>query len=163
MLVACSGEEYGAPERLPVDEGAVLSPQNPYAVSKAAVDLLGGLYNDAHGISTVRTRAFNHAGPGQSDDYVVSAFARQIAEAEAAGSDSVELVTGNLEPRRDFTDVRDVVRAYWLLLEGGEPGVYNVVQRRCDIHRGYPRGPRRPLVAGGAAANRPAAGCDRTR
>jgi GDP-4-dehydro-6-deoxy-D-mannose reductase len=125
-LLACSGEEYGAPESLPVDEHARLSPQNPYAVSKAAVDLLGGMYNDAHGISTVRTRAFNHAGPGQSDDYVVSAFARQIAEAEAAGCDEVELVTGNLEPRRDFTDVRDVVRAYWLLLERGEPGTYNI-------------------------------------
>jgi GDP-4-dehydro-6-deoxy-D-mannose reductase len=126
VLVACSGEEYGAPDRLPVDERAVLSPQNPYAVSKAAVDLLGGVYNDAHGLSTVRTRAFNHAGPGQSDEYVVSAFARQIAEAEAAGRDSVELVTGNLEPRRDFTDVRDVVRAYWLALDRGESGVYNV-------------------------------------
>ena len=126
VLLACSGEEYGAPEGLPVDEHARLSPQNPYAVSKAAVDLLGGMYNDAHGVSTVRTRAFNHAGPGQSDDYVVSAFARQIAEAETAGREEVELVTGNLEPRRDFTDVRDVVRAYWLLLERGQPGAYNV-------------------------------------
>ena len=126
VLVACSGEEYGAPESLPVDEHARLSPQNPYAVSKAAVDLLGGMYNDAHGLITVRTRAFNHAGPGQSDDYVVSTFARQIAEAEAAGRDSIELLTGNLEPRRDFTDVRDVVRAYWLALDRGEPEVYNV-------------------------------------
>jgi GDP-4-dehydro-6-deoxy-D-mannose reductase len=126
VLVACSGEEYGAPERLPVDERAELRPQNPYAVSKAAVDLLAGQYRDAHGLHMVRTRAFNHAGPGQSDDYVVSAFARQIAEAEATGRDSVEIVTGNLEPRRDFTDVRDVVRGYWLALERADPDVYNV-------------------------------------
>src|SRR2546423_673953 len=71
-------------------------------------------------------RAFNHAGPGQSDEYVVPAFARQIAEAEAEGRQSVELLTGDLRPRRDFTDVRDVVRAYWLLLERAPAGAYNV-------------------------------------
>ena len=77
-------------------------------------------------------RAFNHAGPGQSDAYVVSKFARQIAEAEAAGraGEPVEIVTGNLHVRRDFTDVRDVVRAYWLALERADPGVYNVCSGR---------------------------------
>jgi GDP-4-dehydro-6-deoxy-D-mannose reductase len=74
----------------------------------------------------VRTRAFNHAGPGQDDRYVVAAFARQIAEAEAEGREMLELATGDLRPRRDFTDVRDVVRAYRLALEQGDPGVYNV-------------------------------------
>jgi GDP-4-dehydro-6-deoxy-D-mannose reductase len=128
VLVAGSGEQYGpvAADRLPVAEEEPLRPQNPYAVSKAAADLLAGFYADAHGMRVVRTRAFNHAGPGQSDAYVVAAFARQIAEAERAGAPELVIGTGNLEPRRDFTDVRDVVRAYWLLAERGEPGIFNV-------------------------------------
>jgi GDP-4-dehydro-6-deoxy-D-mannose reductase len=132
LLVACSGEEYGPPERLPVGEDHPLRPQNPYALSKAAVDLAAGFYADAHGLEIVRTRAFNHAGPGQSDTYVVSSFARQIAEAEAAGSSEVEIVTGNLAPRRDFTDVRDVVRAYRLALARAEPGACNVCSGRSS-------------------------------
>ena len=128
VVIAGSGEQYGpVPEdRLPVTEDEPPRPQNPYAVSKAAADLLGGFYADAHGLRVVRARAFNHAGPGQSDAYVVSAFARQIAEAERDGHPELVLETGNLEPRRDFTDVRDVVRAYWLLAERGEPGIFNV-------------------------------------
>jgi GDP-4-dehydro-6-deoxy-D-mannose reductase len=83
VLVACSGETYGPvpAERLPVTEAEPLRPQNPYAVSKAAVDLLAGFYADARGLDIVRTRPFNHCGPGQSDAFVVAAFARQIAEA----------------------------------------------------------------------------------
>ena len=126
VLIACSGEEYGPPEGVPVDETAPLRPQNPYAVSKAAADLLAGFYADARGLDVVRTRAFNHCGPGQGDAYVVAAFARQIAAAEAEGRPSVTLETGDLRPRRDFTDVRDVVRAYWLALERANAGVYNV-------------------------------------
>lgn len=126
VLVAGSGEIYGPPQSLPVDETHELRPQNPYAVSKAATDLLAGFHADAHDQRVFRTRAFNHFGPGQSDIYVVSAFARQIAEAEAAGADPVVVRTGNLESKRDFTDVRDVVRAYVLLLESGEPGAYNI-------------------------------------
>lgn len=126
VLVAGSGEVYGPPERLPVDEAHPLRPQNPYAVSKAAADLAAGFYADVHGMAVVRTRSFNHAGPGQADAYVVAAFARQIAEAEARGGSRAEIVTGNLEARRDFTDVRDVVRAYWLLLARGEAGAFNV-------------------------------------
>jgi GDP-4-dehydro-6-deoxy-D-mannose reductase len=128
VLHAGSGEQYGpVPEaRLPVTEDEPLRPQNPYAVSKSAADLLAGFYADAHGMRVVRTRAFNHAGPGQSDAYVVSAFAKQIAEAERAGLSELVVETGNLAPKRDFTDVRDVVRAYWLALERGEPAIYNV-------------------------------------
>jgi GDP-4-dehydro-6-deoxy-D-mannose reductase len=133
VLVSCSGEEYGPPARLPVDEDHPLRPQNPYAVSKAAVDLAAAFYADAHGLRITRTRAFNHCGPGQSDAYVVSSFARQIAEAEAAGRSEVEIVTGNLAPRRDFTDVRDVVKAYRLALEHAEPGVYNVCSGRSSV------------------------------
>jgi GDP-4-dehydro-6-deoxy-D-mannose reductase len=128
VLVACSGEAYGPvpPERLPVTEAEPLRPQNPYAVSKAAADLLAGFYADARGVDVVRTRAFNHCGPGQSDSFVVAAFARQIAAAEAEGHSSVTLETGDLRPRRDFTDVRDVVRGYWLALERARAGTYNV-------------------------------------
>jgi GDP-4-dehydro-6-deoxy-D-mannose reductase len=129
VLLAGSGEVYGAPERLPVDESAPLAPQNPYAVSKAACDLLGGQYADAHGLKVVRTRAFNHAGPGQSDLYVVGALARQVAEAEAGGLSEVVVRTGNPDSRRDFTDVRDVVRAY-ALARDLPPGPYNVCSGR---------------------------------
>jgi GDP-4-dehydro-6-deoxy-D-mannose reductase len=123
-----SGEQYGPvpAERLPVDEREPLRPQNPYAASKAASELVASFYADAHGLRIVRARAFNHAGPGQSDAYVVSAFARQIAEAERAGHTELTVATGDLRPRRDFTDVRDVVRAYRLLAERGEAGVFNV-------------------------------------
>jgi GDP-4-dehydro-6-deoxy-D-mannose reductase len=129
LLVACSGEEYGRPVDLPMTEEHPLRPQNPYASSKAMSDLLAGFYADGQGLRVVRTRAFNHAGPGQSDTYVVSSFARQIAEAEASqqADGRVVVATGNAEARRDFSDVRDVVRAYWMLaVERGEAGVFNV-------------------------------------
>jgi GDP-4-dehydro-6-deoxy-D-mannose reductase len=121
VVVASSGEVYGPPERLPVDEAARLRPQSPYAVSKASADLLAGLYADAHGLAIVRARAFNHAGPGQGDAYALSSFARQAA----AGATTIR--TGRPDTRRDYTDVRDVVRAYRLLAACGEAGgVYNV-------------------------------------
>jgi GDP-4-dehydro-6-deoxy-D-mannose reductase len=129
VLVACSGEEYGRPLDLPMTEEHPLRPQNPYATSKAMTDLLAGFYADAHRLSVVRTRAFNHAGPGQSDTYVVSSFARQIAEAEASqpADGRVVVATGNADARRDFSDVRDVVRAYWALaVDHSEPGAFNV-------------------------------------
>jgi GDP-4-dehydro-6-deoxy-D-mannose reductase len=129
ILLAGSGEIYGAPERLPVTEEAPLRPQNPYAVSKAASDLLGGQYADAHGLRVVRTRSFNHAGPGQSEEYVVGTLTRQVAEAELAGWEEVVLRVGNLEAARDFTDVRDVVRAY-VALVGLPAGPYNVCSGR---------------------------------
>ena len=119
VLVAGSAEMYGPAEHV-ITEDEPPRPQNPYAVSKAAADGLAGFFADAHGIHVVRARAFNHAGPGQSDRYVVGTLARQIA----AGA--TEVVTGDLRPRRDFTDVRDVVRAYVLLLEHAAPGAYNV-------------------------------------
>jgi GDP-4-dehydro-6-deoxy-D-mannose reductase len=132
VLAACSGEEYGAPERLPVAEDHPLRPQNPYAASKAMTDVLAGFYADAHGVRVVRTRAFNHTGPGQSDTYVVSSFARQIAEAEAAEPEDgrAVILTGNADARRDFSDVRDIARAYWLALEHAEPDVFNL----CSGH-----------------------------
>jgi GDP-4-dehydro-6-deoxy-D-mannose reductase len=131
VLVAGSGEEYGPPESLPVTEDAPLRPQNPYAVSKASAGLLAAMYADAHGLGVVRARAFNHAGPGQSPAYVISSLARQVAAGLAAGDDPIRLVSGNPLARRDFTDVRDVVRAYRLLALRAEPGVYNVCSGRA--------------------------------
>lgn len=134
LLLACSGEEYGVPERLPVDEEHPLRPRNPYAVSKASVDTAAGFYADAYGLRVVRTRAFNHAGPGQTDTYVISALARQVAEAEARSHDErVEISMGNPHVSRDFTDVRDVVRAYRLALERCDPGAYNVCSGEATL------------------------------
>ena len=132
VLVAGSGEQYGPPDpgRLPVTEDEPFRPQNPYAVSKCAADLVAGFYADVRGLEVVRTRSFNHAGPGQHERYVVSSFARQIALAEAEGRDAVSVRTGDTRPRRDFTDVRDVARAYWLALERAPAGAYNVCSGR---------------------------------
>jgi GDP-4-dehydro-6-deoxy-D-mannose reductase len=124
VVLASSGEIYGPPERLPMTEAEQLRPQNPYAVSKAACDLLAGQYADAHALRVVRVRAFNQAGPGQSDVFVVGTITRQVAEALAAGSDEVVIRTGNPDSARDFTDVRDTVRAYIAATEL-PAGVYN--------------------------------------
>ncbi len=135
VVAVASGEVYGPPERLPVGETAPLRPQNPYAVSKASADLLAGFYADAHGVRVIRARAFNHAGPGQAPVYAIASFARQFATAVDAGENPVRIVTGNPDTRRDFTDVRDVVRAYRLLAERAEPGVYNICSGRTASSR----------------------------
>lgn len=129
IVVASSGEVYGAPagpDELPVKETNPLRPTNPYALSKAAQDLMGYQYFSSYGMAIVRARPFNHLGPGQSADFVAPAFAQQVVEAEQGLREPVVRV-GNLEAMRDFTDVRDVVRAYHLLALQGEPGeVYNI-------------------------------------
>jgi GDP-4-dehydro-6-deoxy-D-mannose reductase len=130
VVVVASSEVYGPPAQLPVDESAPLRPQNPYAVSKASADLLAGFFADAHGLRVLRARAFNHAGPGQEPIYAIASFARQIAAGLVAGEDPVRVVTGNPDARRDYTDVRDVVRAYRALADAAEPGVYNVCSGR---------------------------------
>ena len=130
VVLVGSGEVYGPPERLPIEEGAPLRPQNPYAVSKAACDLLAGQYADAFGLRIVRMRPFNHAGPGQSEAYVVGTLTRQVAEAEAAGARQALLLTGNPDSARDFCDVRDVVRAYVAAAEL-DGGVFNVASGRA--------------------------------
>jgi len=134
VVVTSSGEVYGPPERLPVDESAALRPQNPYAVSKAACDLLAGQYADSYGLHVVRLRAFNQAGPGQSDAYVVGTIARQIAQAEASGASEAVVCTGNPDSSRDFTDVRDSARAH-LAAAAAPPGVYNVCSGRSATVR----------------------------
>ncbi len=122
FLLACSSEEYGPPVVVPTTEEEVLKPANPYAVSKASCDLLGGLYASAHGLRVIRARAFNHSGPGQEPVYAIASFAQQVA----LGGDPVRVITGNPDTRRDYTDVRDVVRAYRQLAAHGEPGIFNV-------------------------------------
>jgi len=128
VLVVSSNEVYGLvePENLPTDETAPFRPENPYGVSKVVQDLLAWQYFRGYGLSVVRVRPFNHIGPRQKPAFVAAAFAQQIAEIEAGLRPPV-IKVGNLETRRDFTDVRDVVRAYWLALTQGTAGdVYNV-------------------------------------
>ena len=116
IVVVGSADIYGdvPSDQLPINEQQPFRPRNPYAVSKATQDMLGLQYFLSYDMRIVRVRPFNHIGPGQSDRFVVSSLARQIAEIEAGGADPVLLV-GNLEARRDFLDVRDVVRAYRLV------------------------------------------------
>lgn len=126
--IAGSSEEYGLvlPEEAPIKETNPLRPLSPYAVSKVAQDLLGYQYHQSFGLRTVRTRAFNHEGPRRGEVFVTSNFAKQIALIEA-GLQPPVIEVGNLTARRDWHDVRDTVRAYWLAAELGEPGeVYNI-------------------------------------
>ena len=128
VVVIGSNEEYGAPRpgELPQTEESPLRPNNPYAVSKVTQDFLGLQYYLTYGIPVVRVRPFNHTGPGQSPRFVVPAFASQIARIEADQQEPVMMV-GNLEAARDFSDARDIVRAYHLAATQGEPGeVYNL-------------------------------------
>jgi len=128
MQIACSSEEYGFvhPEEVPITEENPLRPLSPYAVSKVAQDMMGYQYYKSYGLKIVRTRGFNHTGPRRGEVFVTSNFAKQIAEIETGKREKV-IHVGNLDARRDFSDVRDIVRAYWLTVEKGEPGeVYNV-------------------------------------
>ena len=132
IQIAGSSEEYGLvlPDEVPITESNPLRPLSPYAVSKVAQDLLAYQYFRSYGLEAVRTRGFNHTGPRRGEVFVTSNFAKQIASIEAGLREPVIRV-GNLSAQRDFTDVRDIVRAYWLALEKGKPGeVYNL----CSGH-----------------------------
>ena len=138
FLVVGSNEEYGAPFEweLPQTEESPLRPNNPYAVSKVAQDFLGLQYHLTYGMSVVRVRPFNHTGPGQGTRFVVPAFASQIARIEAGLQEPVMRV-GNLATSRDFSDVRDIVRAYYLAVMEGEPGeVYNLASGEAQSIQG---------------------------
>ena len=127
ILIVGSSEEYGNIDSkyLPVNEDAPLAPVSPYAVSKVAQDMLGYQFFLNKNLNIVRVRPFNHIGPGQSHAFVVSSFASKIAELEKKGGGTMSV--GNLATFRDFTDVRDIVRAYFLALVKGELGeVYNI-------------------------------------
>ena len=123
MVMALSGEEYGRVplDQLPVTADTPLNPMSPYAESKVAADHLCAQYHRGHGLAVVRLRAFNQLGPGQDPRFVLPSICKQIADAEMEGDGVCRLELGNIDTRRDFLDVRDVVRAYALLLEKGDP------------------------------------------
>lgn len=128
IMITCSSEQYGMirPTDIPIDEETPFRPTNPYAVSKVAQDSLALQHFLSYGQQTIRVRPFNHIGPGQTEHFVTAAFARQVALIEAGKQEPV-IYVGNLEAVRDFTDVRDMVRAYHLAITLGEPGeVYNI-------------------------------------
>jgi len=128
-----SSEEYGlvSKNELPIKETNPLRPLSPYAVSKVGQDLLGYQYYKSYGLNIIRTRAYNHTGPRREDVFVCSNFAKQIAMIEK-GKEPPIIYVGNLKAKRDFTDVRDIVRAYWLALEKCTPGeVYNICSGRA--------------------------------
>jgi GDP-4-dehydro-6-deoxy-D-mannose reductase len=128
ILIVSSGEIYGIvkKENLPIDEETPFVPTNPYSVSKIAQDFLGLTYFLSYNLNIIRVRPFNHIGPGQSSRFVVSSFSKQIAEIEKSKREPV-LHVGNLEAKRDFTNVKDMVRAYDLAVDKGKCGeVYNI-------------------------------------
>lgn len=133
IQIACSSEEYGhvEPHETPIKETNPLRPLSPYAVSKVAQEFLGYQYMKSYGLNVVITRTFNHTGPRRGESFVTSNFAKQIAEIEKGLRPPI-IHVGNLQAKRDFTDVRDVVRAYWLALEKGTMGEsYNIASGKC--------------------------------
>lgn len=128
IQIACSSEQYGLvlPDETPIRETNPLRPLSPYAVSKVAQDYLGYQYFQSYGLKVVRTRGFNHTGPRRGHVFVTSNFCSQVAAIELGLQEPVIRV-GNIEAIRDFTDVRDMVRAYWLAVTKAKPGeVYNI-------------------------------------
>ena len=128
VLMVGSGEEYGhiKPEDIPIKEGQFLRPGNIYAATKAGQNMMSSVYANAYGMHLVMTRSFNHMGPGQSPVFVVSDFCRQAVRIEKGLQEPV-IYVGNLDAKRDFTDVRDMVSAYTALIQFGVPGeTYNV-------------------------------------
>lgn len=123
ILLAGTSEEYGSGD---VDEESTLKPQSPYAISKVAMDYLGQLYTKSYGMHVVVTRAFNHTGPGRGEMYAESSFAKQIVEIEQGEREVLE--HGNLTSIRNYTDVRDVVRAYALAVNLPSD-VYNICSK----------------------------------
>ena len=135
IQIACSSEEYGLvhENELPIKETNPLRPLSPYAVSKVAMDYLGYQYFKSYGLKIVRTRGFNHEGPRRGEVFVTSTFAKQIALIEKGKQKPVILV-GDLSTKRDFTDVRDMVRGYYLAAQKGEPGeVYNIASGKAWV------------------------------
>ena len=128
VLLIGSGEEYGhiKKDECPIIEDNVLRPGNIYAATKSCQNMLGKIYSDAYGLDIMMVRAFNHIGPNQTPVFGVADFCKQVADIEKGKQEPV-IYVGNLSAKRDFTDVRDVVKAYALLVKGGKRGeTYNV-------------------------------------
>jgi GDP-4-dehydro-6-deoxy-D-mannose reductase len=137
ILVVGSSEEYGLvyENEIPITEENPLRPLSPYGVSKVGQDLLGFQYFHSYGMHIIRTRAFNHTGPRRGEVFVTSNFCKQTVMIQNGIQEPV-INVGNLDARRDFSDVRDVVRAYWLALEKGRAGeVYNICSGRSWMIR----------------------------
>ncbi len=133
ILSIGSSEEYGNVDEknLPLTEAHIPKPLSPYAVARVSQEMISRVYVDGYGLDLVMTRSFNHIGPFQRDIFVISSFARQLVEIEKSGEKRGELVTGDLSIVRDFTDVRDVARAYDMLLKRGKSGeIYNICSSR---------------------------------
>lgn len=129
VLSVGSSEEYGNVERsdLPLKESQRINPVSPYAVARVSQELMSKVYVKAFGMNVIMTRSFNHIGPRQDDRFVVPSFIKRILDIKKAGLKEGEIETGNTTIIRDFVDVRDVVRAYYMLLENGTPGeIYNI-------------------------------------
>jgi len=133
ILFVGSADEYGLVKEkdIPIGESYPLLPVNPYSISKASADFLSFFYFKNYGLNIIRVRPFNHIGPRQSPEFVCSGFTKQIAEIEKGLREPI-IKVGNLEAKKDFTDVRDMVRGYWLALDKGEPGkVYIICSERA--------------------------------
>ncbi len=131
ILITASAEVYSTSVGMPITEDTPLEPSSPYSVSKVTQDLLGLQYYLSHQFPIFRVRAFNHLGPGQSERFVAPSFALQIAQIEQNLQEPV-ISVGDLSAYRDFTDVRDIVRAYHLLMEHGRPGeAYNLASGKA--------------------------------
>lgn len=129
ILSIGSSEEYGnvSPSQLPLTEESPLNPISPYAVARVAQEMISKVYADGYGMDIIMTRSFNHIGPGQKNVFVISSFAKQLVHIANDPSASKIVTTGDLSIIRDFVDVRDVVKAYYLLLKHGKKGeVYNI-------------------------------------
>lgn len=126
ILIVGSSDEYGNIQYLPIDEEHSLNPQSPYAVSKVSQEMIARIYTKAYDMNIIMTRSFNHIGPSQEPTFVISDWAKQVADIERGLKEPV-INVGNIQVRRDFTDVRDIVNAYVKLIDKGEIGeVYNV-------------------------------------
>lgn len=126
VLIVGSGEEYGKVKDVPITENTALNPGNVYAITKATQNIMATIYSHTYGLQLIMTRSFNHIGPKQIPQFVVADFCNQVAKIEKGLQEPIIRV-GNLSARRDFTDVRDVVKAYTRLIQYGKSGeTYNV-------------------------------------
>jgi GDP-4-dehydro-6-deoxy-D-mannose reductase len=130
VLNVSTAQVYSPKDEM-IDEGSFIGPENPYSTSKAMAELLAAQYSRMGKIRVITVRPFNHSGPRQDSSFVLSSLAKQVAEIEL-GLKSAVVSVGSIDVERDFVDVRDIVKAYWLLLQKGKPGeIYNVSSGRC--------------------------------